>query len=94
MSPMKTVVNMHMRKIIISNLREAKFEIDSIIERLENEQNYTLGSFGVDLEHAYHHMNFAWNIRGVSDVNAVIHLSHNNFIKWSKYPSSEIKEYG
>jgi len=42
-------------------------------------------------EHAYHHLNFAWNIRH-SPRKDYTNLTDRDFNRWSKYPM-EIEEY-
>ena len=39
----------------------------------------------VDLQHAYHHLNFAWNARYIS-TKRYANLTDEDFAKWGKYP--------
>ena len=72
-------------EIIGSNLAEAMEEL----ERLRN-----LASTGklreeelqIGLLHAYHHLNFAWNIRHVA-TRQYAKLSQRQFERWGRYPS-------
>jgi hypothetical protein len=44
----------------ISHLQECIDELRSIIQELEHPR-YSRGQFMVEMTHAYHHLNFAWN---------------------------------
>ena len=74
--------NLH---LISSNLREAKEEIESILSNISSLEKYDEEEFKVALEHAYHHLNFSWNIRN-ADEERVIRCSEKDFEEWSKYP--------
>ena len=78
------------RKIILYNIREAREQLENI-EKLLEEKSLSEIDFQIKLEHAYHHLNFAWNIRHEPTKNYV-NLSNENFNKWSKFPK-EIKSY-
>ena len=80
--------NFKNRNMISNNLSEARGELTSLIRLLEKEDNLNIGKLQIGFEHAYHHINFAWNIK-FSNNNDVINLSSENFIEWSKFPKSE-----
>lgn len=65
----KVIVTPSCRSLIISNLHEAACSIETLIMELENEKLYSLGRFKVEIGHIYHHINFAWNIRGLRDIS-------------------------
>jgi hypothetical protein len=71
-------------EIIEGNLLEAIEELKKIRARaLNGELNE--GEFQVGLCHAYHHLNFAWNIRHV-ETSRYAHLTQADFDRWGKYP--------
>lgn len=84
---------MRNRDLIISNLRESICSLETITEGLKTgfvfgrtrPLTYGESNFRVDLEHAYHHMNFAWHIRNVSHARAV-KCAQDDFEVWSKFP--------
>lgn len=41
--------------------------------------------FEIKMEHAYHHLNFAWNIRHIAAKRAS-ECAAEDFNQWSKYP--------
>lgn len=72
-------------KIIGSNLREAREQLEEI-ERLISSRKYpSEGELQVMFEHAYHHLNFAWNIRRVT-TKQYTKLSDEEFNRWGTYP--------
>lgn len=78
--------------LISQNLEEAKEQIEEILNNLVLNSEYSEEEFKVCLEHAYHHLNFAWNIRKVDEPRAEA-CSEDDFKEWSKYPKNEIFEY-
>ena len=80
------------RDLIISNLEEAIEQLQETVNELRNDTEYDEGQLRIDLEHAYHHLNFAWHIRQASEAEAA-ECSQENYIKWSKHPVGEILEY-
>jgi hypothetical protein len=80
------------KELIVSNIEEAKLELDSILSDLASNPEYSEGELQIALEHAYHHLNYAWHIRNVDEERAAV-CSHEDFVKWSKYPLGEINEY-
>jgi len=80
------------KELIRLNIEEAKEELESLLSNLASDPEYTEGEFQIALEHAYHHLNYAWHIRKVDEDRAGA-CSQEDFVKWSKYPASEIHEY-
>ena len=78
--------------LIATNIEEAKEELVDLLKEIASDPEYTEGELRIALEHAYHHLNFAWHIRDV-DVNRAGECSKEDFVKWSKYPVGEIFEY-
>lgn len=72
-------------KIIDSNIREAREQLEEI-ERLISSNNPSEEELQVMVEHAYHHLNFAWNARRVT-TKQYSKLTYEEFNRWGKYPS-------
>ena len=70
--------------IVLSNIAEARHELESM-ESIIKKKTFSEGELQVGLQHAYHHLNFAWNVRHVS-TRRYAHLSDAEFRKWGKYP--------
>jgi hypothetical protein len=79
------------KEIMKANISEAKEELEEIEKRLEKD-DYDEVELRIALEHAYHHLNYAWNIRNVSEEELVQHTD-KDFKKWSRYPKEDILEY-
>ena len=63
-----------------------------ILFDLAKDPEYDEVELKLALEHAYHHLNFAWHIRGV-DKKRAVKCVKKDFINWSKYPVGDILEY-
>lgn len=75
-------------EIILFNIKEARELLEEIENQLKDE-NLSEIEFQTQLEHSYHHLNFAWNIRH-SSTEEYKEMSDDNFNNWSKFPK-EIK---
>ena len=71
-------------EIIVSNLAEAAEELEKLRARASNGE-LDEANLQVGLLHAYHHLNFAWNIRHIS-TSQYTKLTQEQFNHWSKYP--------
>ena len=78
-------------KIILSNIAEARDQLEQIDARAKNGKKPTEGELQIMLEHAYHHLNFAWNIRHLPS-KRYGKLSDAEFNRWGKFPK-EIEEW-
>ena len=76
-------------KIVQSNVGEA---IDQLrkLERKAADGKLREEELQVGLLHAYHHLNFAWNVRHIS-TSVYSNLTQSQFKRWGKYPV-EIEE--
>ena len=74
----------HNWKIIASNLAEAREEIIRLEELIE-QKRLSREEFEIGLRHAFHHLNFAWNIRHVS-TKQYANLTQEEFEVWGRYP--------
>ena len=79
------------REIILSNISDAREQLEAI-EKAILDPEYEELEFKLDLEHAYHHLNDAWNIRNAPS-NDLDEHSRSAFQQWSKFPVGEIDEY-
>ena len=77
-------------EIILSNVAEAREQLEQIETRARDGRKPAEGELQVMLEHAYHHLNFAWNVRHVS-TRRYSNLSDDEFNQWGKYPK-ELEE--
>jgi len=78
--------------IILSNIAEAREQLEEIQTRVGEGESITEYDLQVMLEHAYHHLNFAWNVRRVP-TKQYAKLSDEEFNQWSRFPP-EIRAYG
>jgi hypothetical protein len=78
-------------KIILPNIAEAREQLEQIEARAKSGKKPAEGELQVMLEHAYHHLNFAWNVRHVI-TKRYAKLSDAEFNRWSKFPK-EIEEW-
>jgi hypothetical protein len=73
------------KQYILLNLHEALEEIDRTIRKLQNELEYNEPEFRIAMEHAFHHMNIAWNARNTTKEQA-FECSAKDFDSWGKFP--------
>lgn len=76
------------REVILSNLKEAVEELQSIIEDLETDTSYAPIEFRVGMEHAYHHINTAWNARYCSFSEYYEKSTEEDFFRWREFPKN------
>lgn len=80
------------RQIIESNIREAREQLEKIEKSVAAGKRLSEGEFLVMIQHAYHHLNFAWNARNVS-TSRYSKLSDKEFNEWGRYPAADIEEF-
>jgi len=72
-------------RIIAGNLAEANEEIAKLLFKAVHgglkEEQLQMG-----LLHAYHHLNFAWNVRQIATADYA-NLSQKQFEAWGRYPA-------
>ena len=83
---------MNNREIIIANIEESIEQLQEIVKEMSNNPEYSEVEFQIDIEHAYHHMNFSWNIRNEQFKDVTL-CSDKNYKQWSKYPAYEMFDY-
>ena len=57
------------------------------LEKREKEQPFTEMTLFVSLDHVYHHLNWAWNIRRTPDEH-IWHFTQESARKWGKFPKT------
>ncbi len=70
---------------ILYNLKEAQEQLAEIINDIENGEALNSGSYYVQMQHLYHHLNTAWNARDASENETEV-CSQKNFEKWRLFP--------
>lgn len=73
-------------KIISSNLQEAREQLEKIEQRIKK-KDYSEAEFFLDLQHAYHHLNFAWNVRKVK-TEEYTKMTEDDFNRWGQFPKA------
>lgn len=71
--------------MIRSHIEEAREQLEAIEARIEAQENLSEVALAVQLEHAFHHLSFAWNIRHVRSRD-LRNISDKDFNRWSKFP--------
>jgi hypothetical protein len=77
--------------IIMSNIIEAKEQLEDIEKIIKSGNKVSEVELQIKLEHAYHHLNFTWNIRHISTTN-YSNLTDEEFNEWAMHPK-EIEVY-
>ncbi|MFZ5341085.1 MAG: hypothetical protein ACOZBL_00475 [Patescibacteria group bacterium] len=72
-------------KIILSNINEARLELEELEKEIKSTKKPTDVKLEISLRHAYHHLNFAWNIR-YEKSKKYSKVTDSNFTKWGKFP--------
>ena len=54
------------KELIAINIEEARDELTGILSDLKRDSDYSEIELKIALEHAYHHINYAWNIRNIN----------------------------
>jgi hypothetical protein len=54
---------MNNKRDILSNLLELKANLDRMIDEIKKDDDFDFDGYYPDMEHIYHHLNTAWNIR-------------------------------
>ena len=78
-------------EIIGSNIAEAREQLEAIEASVRGGTPPSEVELRIKLEHAYHHLNFAWNVRRVKS-ERYASLTDEEFDKWSRFPK-KMKAY-
>jgi hypothetical protein len=73
------------RQWVSFHLGEAIQELQKVTTALES-RAMTREEFEIALEHAYHHINTAWNSRSITNEEAKNH-SDTDYIRWRHFPT-------
>jgi hypothetical protein len=74
------------RKLILHNVSEAREELERIEALVSKGGELSEARLSVMFEHAYHHLNVAWNARRVP-MKRYSHLTHADFNAWGQFPT-------
>jgi hypothetical protein len=77
--------------IILYNVSEAREELERIEALIRAGDKLSEGELSVMFEHAYHHLNFAWNARR-APMKSYQHLKDEDFNAWGRFPA-DIEPY-
>jgi hypothetical protein len=72
-------------KIMLTEIREAREELEKLERRIESRNKPVEIELELSLRHAYHHINFAWNIRH-TETGKYSKLTEADFEEWGKFP--------
>lgn len=72
------------KRWVLFHLNDALEHLQRLIAALQT-GSVTREEFEIALEHAYHHLNVAWNSRSITDDEAA-HHSDTDFVTWRKFP--------
>lgn len=73
---------------IAFHLGEAAEQLQETVKNLSSDPDYSYGDLIVEISHAYHHINTAWNSRDASPA-AVANHTDADYDEWQKMPSEE-----
>jgi hypothetical protein len=59
------------RDFVLFNLREAAAELERTVREIEAHPAYSGGELLVAMQHAYHHLNSAWNGQDLPELKAM-----------------------
>ncbi len=77
--------------VILWNVSEAREELEKIEALIRGGGELSEGELSVMFEHAYHHLNYAWNARRTPD-SRHRKLKDEDFNEWGKFPT-DIEPY-
>ncbi len=70
------------------NLKQAREELDAMINGIKKNADYEEGEYVVAMTHLYHHINTAWNARDVSKERSD-NCSEEDFKTWRRFPKED-----
>ena len=73
-------------KIIASNVREAREELESLEKIVQDGKARSEIALQISLQHAYHHLNFAWHVRR-QETERYAHQTKRDFKRWGRFPA-------
>jgi hypothetical protein len=73
------------RKIVKSNIVDVREQLEQIESQITSGE-ISEGAFEAMMLHAFHHLNFAWNIRKIS-TKRYMNLTDDDFNFWGDFPT-------
>jgi hypothetical protein len=73
-------------EIIYANITEAREELQNIEARINTDEQLSEIEFQIAIEHAYGHLNTAWNARR-QPIERYANLSEEDFHAWRRFPT-------
>ena len=73
------------KDFILFHLSEAEEQLRQTIEALRRDPEYGFGSYSVDMQHLYLHLNTAWNGRDATD-QQFTECRQEDFDAWRQFP--------
>ena len=73
---------------IASHLEEAAEQLQETVKNLSSDSDYSYGDLVVEISHAYHHINTAWNSRDATP-ETVANYTDADYDEWQKMPSAD-----
>jgi hypothetical protein len=70
-------------EIVNDNIVEAREQLEEVERQIASE-DISEGSFKVMIEHAFHHLNFAWNVRQLSS-EQYVRMNDADFNAWGVF---------
>lgn len=74
------------KNYVLWHLEEAQKAIREIVAEIKSDPDYDYGNYLVDIAHAYHHLNTAWNARDASEA-AVEACTDDDWYRWRQFPT-------
>lgn len=71
---------------LLFHLNEAIEELSRLALEVQDASAHDDLAFGVGLQHAYHHLNFAWNTRNIPS-QRISEMSDDDFAEWGRFPT-------
>jgi hypothetical protein len=75
-------------RCIKGDLVEARDQLSALIANLDANEPITESNYMIELQHAFHHLNFAWNARH-SSLEKYQGMSDADFNRWGKFPNGK-----
>jgi hypothetical protein len=73
-------------EVIASNIAEAGEELQRLEQQVAQGSLPDEIEFEIAMQHAFHHLNWAWNIRPVTN-EEYGSTSQEDFVRWGSYPT-------
>jgi hypothetical protein len=74
------------RVIILKNITDAREQLQAIEERIRAGERISAVEYQIMMQHAFHHLNFAWNARQWT-TKRYANLSQEDFLSGGKFPT-------